>query len=67
MEQVIEGAIAHVLCDYAEEFRLIAHTENLNYVVEPGLVQDLCFFQQTVSFPVKCCKHMCCISHELNV
>lgn len=57
MKQFIKGAIAHVFCHYAEEFRLIAYTKNLDYVVKSGLVKNLCFFQQTISLSVRNSKH----------
>ena len=57
VKQFIEGAIAHVFCDYAEELWLIAYPKNLDYVVKPGFVKDLSFFQQTISLPVRNSKH----------
>lgn len=48
VQQQVQGAIAHELCDYAEELRLIADTKDLDDVVEPGFVEDLRLLQQAV-------------------
>lgn len=50
MQQQIHGSIAHELCDYAEELRLIADTKDLDDVVEPGFMKDLSLLQQ--AFPL---------------
>lgn len=50
MEQLVQGAIAHELCDYAEELGLVADAEDLDDVVEPGFVKHLGLLQQT--FPL---------------
>lgn len=39
MEQQVQGAIAHELCDYAEELGLVADAKDLDDVVEPGFVE----------------------------
>lgn len=51
MKQLVQGAIAHVLCDDAEELRLVANTKDLDDVIEPGLVEDLSLLQQTIPLP----------------
>lgn len=48
MEQQVQGAIAHELCDYAEELGLVAYAKDLDDVVEPGFVEHLCLLQQAV-------------------
>lgn len=48
MEQQVQRAIAHKLCDYAEELRLIADAKDLDDVVESGFVEHLCLLQQAV-------------------
>lgn len=48
VEQQVQRAIAHELCDDAEELRLIADAKNLDDVVESGFVEHLCFLQQAV-------------------
>lgn len=48
VEQQVEGAIAHVFCDYAEELGLVADAQDLDDVVESGFVEHLCLLQQTV-------------------
>lgn len=50
VEQQVQRAIAHELCDYAEELGLIADAKDLNDVVEPGLVEHLCLLEQAVPF-----------------
>lgn len=45
VEQQVQGAIAHELCDYAEKLRLIADAEDLDDVVESGFVEHLCLLQ----------------------
>ena len=51
MKQLVQGAIDHVLCDNAEELWLIADTKYLDYVVETGLMEHLCFLQQAIPLP----------------
>lgn len=51
VEQQVKGAIAHVFCDYAEELGFVADAQNLDDVVESGLVEHLCLLQQTVPLP----------------
>lgn len=48
MEQQVQRAIAHKLCDDAEELRLVADAEDLDDVVEPGFVEHLGLLQQGV-------------------
>lgn len=48
MEQQVQRTIAHKLCDYAEELRLVADTKDLDDVVESGFVEHLCLLQQGV-------------------
>lgn len=48
VEQQVQRAIAHKLCDYAEEFGLVADAKDLDDVVEPGFVEYLCLLQQAV-------------------
>lgn len=48
MEQQVQRAVAHILCDYAEKLRLIADSKDLDDVVEPGFVKHFCLFQKTV-------------------
>lgn len=48
MEQQIQRAIAHELCDDAEKLWLIADTKDLDDVVESGFVENLCLLQQGV-------------------
>lgn len=48
VQQQVEGAIAHVLCDYAEELGFVADAQDLDDVVESGFVEHLCLLQQTV-------------------
>lgn len=48
MEQQVQRAIAHKLCDYAEELGLVADAKDLDDVVEPGFVKDLCLLQQAI-------------------
>lgn len=50
MEQLVQGTIAHELCDYAEELGLVADAKDLDDVVEPGFVKHLGLLQQT--FPL---------------
>lgn len=45
MQKLIQRAIGHEFGDDAEELGLIAHSEDLDDVVEPGLVKHLGFFQ----------------------
>lgn len=52
MEQQVQRAIAHILCDYAEELRLVADAKDLDDVVESGFVQHLCLFQKAVPLSV---------------
>ncbi len=51
VEQQVQRSIAHKLCDYAEELRLVADAEDLDDVVEPGFVEHLCLLQQAVPLP----------------
>lgn len=48
VEQQVQRAIAHKLCDYAEELGLVADAKDLDDVVEPGFVEYLCLLQQAV-------------------
>lgn len=48
MEQQVEGAVAHVFCHYAEELGFVADAQDLDDVVESGLVKHFCLLQQTV-------------------
>ena len=48
MEQLVQGAIAHELCDDAEELGLVADAKDLDDVVEPGFVEHLGLLQQAV-------------------
>lgn len=48
MEQQVQGAIAHKLCDYAEELGLVADAKDLDDVVEPGFVKHLGLLQQAI-------------------
>lgn len=48
VEQQVQRAIAHELCDYAEELGLVADAEDLDDVVEPGFVEHLGLFQKAV-------------------
>lgn len=48
MEQQVQRAIAHKLCDYAEELGLVADAKDLDDVVEPGFVEHLGLLQQAV-------------------
>lgn len=48
MQQQVEGAIAHVFCDYAEELGFVADAQDLDDVVESGFVEHLCLLQQAV-------------------
>lgn len=41
MQQQVQGAVAHELCDYTEELRLVADAEDLDDVVESGFVEHL--------------------------
>lgn len=45
MQKFIQRSIGHVLCDDTEELRFVAHTEDLNNVVETGLVKHLSLLQ----------------------
>lgn len=45
VEELIQGAIGHELGDDAEELGLVAHTKDLDDVVEPGFVKHLGLFQ----------------------
>lgn len=45
MQKLVQRAIGHEFGDDAEELGLVAHAEDLNDVVEPGLVEHLSFFQ----------------------
>ena len=49
MEQMVQGAIAHVLCDDAEELGLVADAKDLDDVVEPCFVKHFRLLQQAVS------------------
>ena len=48
VEQQVQGAIAHKLCDYAEELWLVADAKDLDDVVESGFVEHLCLLQKAV-------------------
>lgn len=41
MQQQVQGAIAHELCDYTEELGLVADAKDLDDVVESGFVEYL--------------------------
>lgn len=45
VQELVQGAIGHELCDDAEELGLVADAEDLDDVVEPGLVEHLGLFQ----------------------
>lgn len=51
VEQQVQGAIAHKLCDDAEELGLVADAKDLDDVVEPGFVEHLGLLQQAVPLP----------------
>ena len=51
MEQAVQRTIAHVLCNDTEELWLVAHTVDLDDVVEPGFVEYLSLLQQAISLP----------------
>lgn len=48
VEQQVQRAIAHKLCNDAEELGLVADAKDLDDVVESGFVEHLCLLQQAV-------------------
>lgn len=45
VQKLVQRAIGHEFGDDAEELGLVAHAEDLDDVVEPGLVKHLGLFQ----------------------
>lgn len=48
VQQLVQRAVAHELCHYAEELGLVADAKNLDDVVKPGFVEHLGLLQQAL-------------------